>query len=108
MDSTFLGILVSVALKIRTSQNGGCMVLLNLTGRNLETVRNLGIHQITEISSEEINDVEHLEKLAQLSDESSVGSETIYSAHKALMNLNEKNLKVFSDVVSYLEQKKED
>jgi len=25
-----------------------------------------------------------------------------------LMNLNEKNLKVFSDVVSYLEQKKEE
>ena len=107
MDSTFLGILVSIALNIRSNQDGGSFVLLNLRGRNLETVCNLGIHQITEISSEEIHNPEHLDQLAQGS-ASSVGSETIYKAHKTLMNLNEKNLKVFSDVVSYLEQKKEE
>ena len=108
MDSTFLGILVSVALKIRSKQNGGSMVLLNLMGRNLETVCNLGIHQITEVSSEQIKDIEHLDELAQKAAQSSVGSNTVYQAHKALMNLNDKNLKVFSDVVSYLEQKKEE
>ncbi|MEK9772251.1 MAG: STAS domain-containing protein [Opitutae bacterium] len=108
MDSTFLGILVSVALQIRSNQNGGSMVLLNLTGRNLETVSNLGIHQITEVSSEEIRDVQQLEELVQNSAQSSVGTNTVYQAHKALMNLNDKNLKVFSDVVSYLEQKKEE
>ena len=108
MDSTFLGILVSVALKIRSNQDGGSMVLLNLTGRNLETLCNLGIHQITEVSSEKINDLEQLENLAQKPAESSVQSDTVYKAHKALMNLNDKNLKVFSDVVNYLEQKKEE
>ena len=108
MDSTFLGILVSVALKIRSNQDGGSMVLLNLTGRNLETLCNLGIHQITEVSPEEINDLEQLESLAQNPSESGVQSETIYKAHKALMSLNDKNLKVFSDVVNYLEQKKEE
>ncbi len=108
MDSTFLGILVSVALKIRSNQDGGSMVLLNLTGRNLETLCNLGIHQITEVSSEKINDLEQLENLAQKPTESSVQSDTVYKAHKALMNLNDKNLKVFSDVVNYLEQKKEE
>lgn len=108
MDSTFLGILVSVALKIRSNQDGGSMVLLNLTGRNLETLCNLGIHQITEVSSEKINDLEQLENLAQNPTESSVQSDTVYKAHKALMNLNDKNLKVFSDVVNYLEQKKEE
>ncbi len=108
MDSTFLGILVSVALKIRTAQEGGSMILLNLTGRNLETVCNLGIHQITEVSSEEIKDLEQLERLNQTLAKSSVDSETIYKAHKALMSLNNKNLKVFSDVVNYLEQKKEE
>jgi anti-sigma B factor antagonist len=107
MDSTFLGILVSIALNIRSNKDGGSFVLLNLRGRNLETVCNLGIHQITEISSEEIHSPEHLDQLAQGSS-TIVGSETIYKAHKTLMNLNEKNLKVFSDVVSYLEQKKEE
>ena len=107
MDSTFLGILVGVALKIRAENDGGSLILLNLRERNLETVCNLGIHQITEISSEEVKDAKQLKELVQNSSSSSVGSETIYNAHKALMNLNEKNLKVFSDVVSYLEQKRE-
>ncbi|MDA8807297.1 hypothetical protein N9N55_08735 [Opitutales bacterium] len=38
MDSTFLGILVSVALKIRSAADEGSISLLNLRGRNLETV----------------------------------------------------------------------
>jgi anti-sigma B factor antagonist len=107
MDSTFLGILVSIALEIRSNEDGGSFVLLNLRGRNLETVRNLGIHQITEISSDEVNSLEQLDKLGDDSS-TSVSSDTIYKAHKTLMSLNEKNLKVFSDVVSYLEQKKEE
>ncbi len=108
MDSTFLGILVSVTLKLRKNAEGGSVVLLNLRGRNLETVCNLGIHQIAEINSDEIKDPAHLENLLSNADRSSVNSQTIYAAHKALMSLNEKNLKVFSDVVSYLEQKSDD
>lgn len=107
MDSTFLGILVGVALGIRKSADGGSISLLNLRGRNLETVCNLGIHQIAEVSSEEIRDEIQLETLAN-SSQSHAKSETIYKAHKALMNLNEKNRKVFSDVVSYLDQKNEE
>ena len=34
-------------------------------------------------------------------------SETIYQAHKTLMNLNAKNLRMFCDVVSFLEQEVE-
>ena len=107
MDSTFLGILVSVALKIRSAADEGSISLLNLRGRNLETVCNLGIHQIANVSSDEIKDEVQLENLGIKSSQSNANSDTIYKAHKALMNLNEKNLKVFSDVVSYLEQKKE-
>jgi hypothetical protein len=64
----------------------------------------LGIHQIADISSEEVKDIVQLESL----NGSHTNSDTIYKAHKALMSLNEKNLKVFSDVVGYLEQKKEE
>ena len=38
MDSTFLGILVGLALQLRKFQDGGSLTLLNLIGRNLETV----------------------------------------------------------------------
>ena len=108
MDSTFLGILVGVALKVRNSADGGSFTLLNLRGRNLETVCNLGIHQIADISSDQVNNIEELENLSSKSSTPNANTDTIYAAHKALMNLNEKNLRAFSDVVSYLEQKNED
>jgi len=60
MDSTFLGILVRVALNIRKNSDGGAMVLLNLSGRNLETVCNLGIHQITEVSSHSVSEFDEM------------------------------------------------
>jgi uncharacterized Zn finger protein len=103
----FSGHLVSVALKIRSAADEGSISLLNLRGRNLETVCNLGIHQIANVSSDEVKDEVQLENLAIKPSQSNANPDTIYKAHKALMNLNEKNLKVFSDVVSYLEQKKE-
>ena len=45
MDSTFLGILVGLALKLRKFEDEGYLTLVNLRGRNLETVQNLGIHK---------------------------------------------------------------
>jgi hypothetical protein len=46
MDSTFLGILVGLALKLRKFEDEGFLTLVNLRGRNLETVKNLGIQKI--------------------------------------------------------------
>ncbi len=107
IDSTFLGIVVSLTLKNRKKTNDGCVVLLNLKGRNLETVQNLGIHQIANVSEQPITCEKELENLSDNSDNSAADTQTIYDAHKALMSLNDKNLKVFSDVVSYLEQRKD-
>ena len=46
MDSTFLGILVRLALKLRKFDDEGYLTLVNLRGRNLETVQNLGITKL--------------------------------------------------------------
>ena len=94
-------------LKNKKKTNDGCVVLLNLKGRNLETVQNLGIHQIANVSEQPITCEKELENLSDNSDNSAADTQTIYDAHKALMSLNDKNLKVFSDVVSYLEQRKD-
>ena len=104
-DSTFLGILVGLALELRKSSNNDCLNLVNLSGRNLETVQNLGIHKIANVSSALINNVKQLEELKGESGNSSESSEEIYKAHKTLLELNEKNSKIFRDVVNYLEQK---
>ena len=107
IDSTFLGIVVSLTLKNRQRSSSGSVVLLNLKGRNIETVRNLGIHQIAEVCSQSITCEEDLENLSDSSGNTAANTKTIYDAHKALMSLNEKNLRVFSDVISYLEQRKD-
>ena len=78
--------------------------MVNLTGRNLETVKNLGIHRIAEISSHSVENSDELEALGNNGLSESACSETIYDAHKTLMNLNKKNLRMFCDVVSFLEQ----
>ena len=104
VDSTFLGILVGLALKLRSSDPKGTLILVNLRERNLETVKNLGIHRIAEISSSIVNDEKDLINLGSVSSDKGVNSETVHFAHKTLMELNTKNLKVFCDVVSFLEK----
>jgi anti-anti-sigma regulatory factor len=107
VDSSFLVILVRLALNLRNSENSGKLALVNLNGRNLETVKNLGIHRIAEISSHSVESVKDLESLSENGQDDIACSETIYEAHKTLMNLNEKNLRMFCDVVSFLEQENE-
>lgn len=107
VDSTFLGILVRLALNLRNSEESGKLALVNLNGRNLETVKNLGIHRIAEISSHAVESLKDLESLSENGQDDIACSETIYEAHKTLMNLNEKNLRMFCDVVSFLEQESE-
>src|SRR5690606_31779294 len=46
MDSTFLGILAGAALELRKRDPKGSIVLCRLGARNLELVRNLGLHRI--------------------------------------------------------------
>jgi anti-sigma B factor antagonist len=109
MDSTFLGILVGLAMKLRKFEDDGRLALINLQGRNLETVQNLGIHKIADVNPDDLSsDDRDLDDLENNADLDSVGSETICQAHKTLMELNERNSKMFCDVVNFLERQKED
>ena len=109
MDSTFLGILVGLAMKLRKFEDDGRLTLINLQGRNLETVRNLGIHKIADVNPDDLSsDDRELNDLENNEGRDSVGSETICQAHKTLMELNERNSKMFCDVVNFLERQKED
>ena len=101
VDSTFLGILVKVAIRVR---GRGSLSLINLRNRNLETVQHLGIHKIASICSKKVvglNDLKSIES-------NSVSENTIYQAHKSLVDLNDKNQKVFCDVLQFLQRKKDD
>ena len=108
MDSTFLGILVGLALQLRKLEVAVKLTLINLEGRNLETVKNLGIHKIADVSTSYVRNSKDLESLKNQSYREEANPETIYKAHKTLLELNDKNSRIFRDVVNYLEQKIED
>lgn len=105
IDSTFLGILVSLAIKVKSS---GSLTLLNLRDRNLETVRNLGIHKIAIVSTESFVELDEAMAIDESAADAKASTRLIYEAHKSLMDLNQKNQKLFCDVVKFLEQKKEE
>ena len=105
IDSTFLGILVSLAIKVKSS---GSLTLVNLRDRNLETVRNLGIHKIALVSTESFGELDETVSIDESGAETKASTRVIYEAHKSLMDLNQKNQKLFCDVVKFLEQKKEE
>ena len=72
--------------------------------RNLETVQNLGIHRIAEISEMKIETESDLQMLDSTRGDNMASSKAIYDAHKMLMNMNSKNSRMFCDVVNFLEQ----
>ena len=83
MDSTFLGILVGLAMKLRKIAAVDKPTLCNLKGRNLETVRNLGVHRITNIC-----DAKNLidEELTTLENQSPADSNIIRYVYLALLS----------------------
>lgn len=51
MDSTFLGVLAGAALQLRKPGCGGDLVLVRVGPRNLELIRNLGLHRLLTVDS---------------------------------------------------------
>jgi anti-anti-sigma factor len=53
MDSTFLGVLAGVALELRRKNPPGSLMLCHVGRRNLEILRNLGLHRLLTIDAGE-------------------------------------------------------
>ena len=51
MDSTFLGVLAGSALELRKVAPDGSLVLARVGPRNLELVRNLGLHRLLTVDA---------------------------------------------------------
>ena len=107
MDSTFLGILAGAAMKIRKKGPDGFLELCNLNERNLELVRNLGLHRIlTIIQDEKDSKIEGLStgKSFESVDSRAVAPESVLEAHRNLIDANKSNAAKFEDVIKYLEK----
>ncbi len=111
MDSTVLGVLAGCALELRRLSPKGSLVLSRLGERNLELVKNLGLHRIatvdmggaetnagssasTPLSEKQLSELEN--------------ARLCLEAHENLVVADEKNRAKFQDVIGYLKGRVEE
>ncbi len=104
MDSTFLGIIAGLALEVRTKRPPGDINLCKLSRRNLELVRNLGLHRIVNVDSGEFPMTFEApsEKLDQVKRNEIDNAKMILRAHENLVEIDESNKSKFQDVIDFL------
>mgnify|MGYP006377149865 CR=1 FL=1 len=101
MDSTFLGILAGAALDIKEKVQQGELVLTQLVNRNLELVRNLGLHRVVKVAMGPIG-VGASNCSCGLDPSLPPSDDLILRAHQNLVRANPENYEHFQDVISYL------
>lgn len=110
MDSTFLGILAGAALELRKCAPPGSLVLCRLGARNLELVRNLGLHRIMTVDAGD-RELEFDKKATALQTPSGKAelenAKLVLEAHENLIEADERNRNKFQDVVSFLKNQVE-
>jgi anti-sigma B factor antagonist len=108
MDSTFMGTLAGLALRLREFGDGSLLVR-NVNERNSDLLRNLGLNNLFEIESKVTDSgaetpVEAAPlKPGQPMDRSDHAAYMI-EAHEALVDAAPENLARFKDVLEYLKQ----
>ena len=107
MDSTFMGTLAGLALRLRDS--GGALLVRNVNERNFELLRNLGLNNLFEIEpSSEMAAVRATDGESALETDSTVSrsdhAACMIEAHEALVDADPENLARFKDVLEYLRQ----
>ena len=113
MDSTFLGILTGTALDLRNFVPPGSMMFIRLDKRNLEVVRNLGLHRLVDIDSSLSSlsfDPRESEEIVPTDSgkDQKATAEMILKAHQNLIQLKEGNREKFQDVISFLKEQLKD
>jgi anti-sigma B factor antagonist len=108
MDSTFMGTLAGIALRLREFGNGKLLVR-NANERNSDLLRNLGLNNLFEIqsiapvrSAESNMEASPLE--SKHSTDRSNQAACMIEAHEALVDADPENLARFKDVLEYLKQ----
>jgi len=110
MDSTFLGVLAGTALQLRKLTPQGSLVLARVEARNLELVRNLGLHRLLTIDTGEavIESVAGAKPLTCKARTEVESARLVLQAHENLIQVDETNRKKFEDVLSFLKKRIEE
>jgi anti-sigma B factor antagonist len=104
MDSTFMGTLAGIALRLRELGQGG-LAVVRLNDRNRELVQNLGLNQLFTVEAPVGDAGPHLgDALDQGTVDRKAQATTMIEAHEALVQADAANVTKFKDVLEYLRQ----
>ena len=102
MDSTFMGTLTSISLRLR-ELGSGQLCVVNLNERNRELLSNLGLDQLFTLGPAPCPEPVQ-QPLAVSLDGKQTRAETMLEAHEAVVAANPANEAKFKDVLDYLKQ----
>lgn len=108
MDSTFLGVLAGAALEFRKAEGGGSIVLCRVGERNLELIKNLGLHRLLTVDDASgTTDLRAggtaLAPQAKMNELEN--ARLVLAAHENLVAADESNRAKFQDVLSFLKNR---
>jgi len=109
MDSTFLGVLAGAALELRRQTPAGTLTLARVGERNLELIRNLGLHRLATVDAGGFpmdfkGGAQALDSKAKDEIES---ARLVLEAHENLVNADATNAAKFQDVLAFLRNRVE-
>jgi len=110
MDSTFLGVLAGAALQLRKAAPAdGSLVLARVGQRNLELIRNLGLHRLLTVDAGGFNlNFQSGEQVLPAAQRSELESaRLVLEAHENLISADESNRAKFQDVMDFLKNRVE-
>jgi anti-sigma B factor antagonist len=109
MDSTFLGVLAGAALELKKLNPAGSLILARLVPRNLELIRNLGLHRLLTVDAGDASSdgakcdtVLHCENRTEIEH-----ARMVLEAHENLVAVDENNRAKFQDVLAFLKNRVE-
>src|SRR5687767_15088964 len=109
MDSTFLGVLAGAAIELRKSAPEGSIVVSRVAQRNLELMRNLGLHRLLTIdggdgglSFQKCDTALEVKKCSEVEN-----ARLVLEAHENLVSADEANRTKFQDVLAFLRNRVE-
>ncbi len=109
MDSTFLGVLAGAAIELRKASPPGSLVLARVGQRNLELIRNLGLHRLLIVDTGEVPlNLGNCRLPLECENKPEVEQARLaLEAHENLVNADEGNRSKFQDVLAFLRNRVE-
>jgi len=109
MDSTFLGVLAGTAIELRKRTPAGSLVLTRVGPRNLELIRNLGLHRLLTVDAGDAKmNFDQCDTALECPPKPELESaRLVLEAHENLVSADEANRTKFQDVLAFLKNRVE-